>query len=166
MKTEGPPYVAVVGPGEPGAELLVLAEEVGQRLGAAGAVLICGGLTGVMEAACRGAQSAGGLTVGLLPGAGRSAANPHVSVAIPTGLGEARNVLVVRSADAVVCVGGSWGTLSEVALAVRTNRPAVILRGWRLRDAEGAPVDHPSLTHVRTPEEAVQTALAAIGHPP
>jgi uncharacterized protein (TIGR00725 family) len=112
-------HVAVIGPGDAHAALLDAAEEVGRRLGEAGATIVCGGLGGVMEAACRGARSAGAPTIGLLPGEDRDAANPWVSTAIPTGLGELRNGLVVRAADAVVAVGGAYGTLSEIALALR-----------------------------------------------
>jgi len=115
-------------------------------------VLVCGGLGGVMEAACRGARDAGGRTVGILPGADRSAANRFVDVAIPTGLGEARNALVVRSADALVAVGGGYGTLSEIALALKAGKPVVGLDSWDIDGIEAA----------ATPEEAVGAALAAL----
>ncbi len=109
------------------------AENVGRAVADAHAILVCGGLGGVMEAACRGAHAGGGLTVGILPGRDRSDANPHVDVAIPTGLGEARNTLVVRAADAVVAVAGEYGTLSEIALALRAGIPVVGLDTWELR---------------------------------
>src|SRR5258707_10963525 len=113
------PCIAVIGPGCDAADdELAQAEEAGAAIAEAGAGLVCGGLGGVMEAACRGARSRGGLTVGLLPGTDRDAANGWVVVALPTGLGEARNALVVRAADAVVAIGGGWGTLSEIALAL------------------------------------------------
>lgn len=134
-----PPYVAVVGPGtaaSPGIE--ALAEAVGRRLAEAGAVLVCGGLAGVMAAACRGAAAAGGTTVGLLPGDDRRQANPWVTVAVPTGLGELRNGLVVRAADAVVAVAGEHGTLSEIALALKLGRPVVGLGTWRLVRPDGS----------------------------
>ncbi len=105
-----------------------------------GAVLVCGGLGGVMEAACRGAHAGGGLTVGILPGRDRDEANPHVDIAIPTGMGEARNVLVVRCADAVVAVAGEYGTLSEIALALQAGIPVVGLDTWELGRA-GEPVE-------------------------
>jgi uncharacterized protein (TIGR00725 family) len=105
-------YVAVVGPGEASAEEVADAEAVGRGLANAGATLVCGGLGGVMEAACRGASQAGGVTVGILPGLDREAANEWVTVAIPTGLGELRNGLIVRAADSVIAVGGAHGTLS------------------------------------------------------
>ena len=125
-----PPYVAVVGPGDADAEAERDAETAGRILAGHGAVVVCGGLGGAMAAACRGARAAGGLTVGLLPGADRSAANPWVTVAIPTGLGELRNGLVVRSADGVLAVRGGYGTLSEIALALKLGRPVVGLGTW------------------------------------
>ncbi len=151
-----PLYVAVVGPGEAEARLLSDAEAVGRRLAEAGAVVVCGGLGGVMEAACRGARAAGGVTVGLLPGDDRRAANASVAVAIPTGLGEARNALVARAADAVVAVGGEFGTLSEIALALKLGRPVVGLGTWELARG-GEPV--PAIVAVASPEEAVRRAL-------
>lgn len=133
-------YVAVVGPsGTLVDELERAAAEVGRLLGEADCVVVTGGGTGVMAAASRGAAEAGGTTLGILPGDDRAGANPHLTVSVPTGLGEMRNPLVVRAADAVVSVGGSWGTLSEVALACRTGVPCVALRGWDL-PAEGGPV--------------------------
>jgi uncharacterized protein (TIGR00725 family) len=123
-------WIAVIGPGEAGVEQLHVAEDVGAAIAAAGAGLVCGGLGGVMEAACRGARSRGGLTLGLLPGLDREAANGWVVVAVPTGLGEARNALVVRAADAVVAIGGGWGTLSEIALALKTGVPVVGVDTW------------------------------------
>jgi uncharacterized protein (TIGR00725 family) len=152
-------YVAVVGPGVAEAPELDAAREVGGRLAAAGAVLVCGGLGGVMDAACAGARDAGGITVGLLPGLDRSEANAHLSVAIPTGLGELRNGLVVRAADAVIAVGGSLGTLSELALAARTGVAVVLLNSWSVTDADG--LEHALGARVRSPAEAVELALRA-----
>jgi uncharacterized protein (TIGR00725 family) len=145
-------HVAVCGPGEATAEQEAVAEAVGAGLARAGAVLVCGGLGGVMEAACRGASGAGGLTIGLLPGLDRSAANPHVAVAIPTGMGELRNGLIVRAADAVIAVGGAYGTLSEVALALKTGTPVVAVGSW----------DLPDVIAVGSAGEAVERALAAV----
>jgi uncharacterized protein (TIGR00725 family) len=133
------PYVAVVGPSkgalatlpEP-AQLLGMAFEAGQLLARRGAVVICGGGSGVMAAVADGVASAGGTCVGILAGADRSQAPRSIAVAIPTGLGELRNALIVRSADGVLAIGGSWGTLSEIALAIRTNIPVVSLAGWAL----------------------------------
>jgi uncharacterized protein (TIGR00725 family) len=111
---------------------------VGRGLAQAGAVVVCGGLGGVMEAVCRGAQEAGGTTVGLLPGADRAAANPHVSVAIPTGLGELRNGLVVRASDVVIAIAGGYGTLSEVALALKVGTRVIGLDTWAIEGIEPA----------------------------
>jgi uncharacterized protein (TIGR00725 family) len=124
-------WIAIAGPGEATPGRLLAAEEAGAAVAEAGAGLVCGGLGGVMEAACRGARSSGGLTVGLLPGGDRDAANGWVIVALPTGLGEARNALVVRAADAVVAIGGGWGTLSEIALALKAGIPVVGLDTWQ-----------------------------------
>jgi uncharacterized protein (TIGR00725 family) len=155
------PYVGVVGPGdEASAEQVAAAAEVGRLLGRAGAVLLCGGLGGVMAAACAGAAAAGGTTVGLLPGEDRAAANPHLTVALTTGLGELRNGLLVRSCDVLIAVGGSWGTLSEVALARRTGVPVVVLQGWQVVDG-GAPV--PLGEQVQSAQDAVGRALALSG---
>ncbi len=134
------PCIAVVGAGRDAeARDLVAAEEAGAAIAAAGATLVCGGLGGVMEAACRGARSRGGFTVGLLPGDDREDANGWVVLALPTGLGEARNALIVRAADAVVAIGGGWGTLSEIALALRRGIPVLGVRTWELGRA-GEPV--------------------------
>jgi uncharacterized protein (TIGR00725 family) len=150
-------YVAVCG-GDPASdEVAHDAEEVGRLLARAGAVLVCGGLGGTMEAAARGAASEGGVVVGLLPDPDRSRANPHLTVALPLGMGEMRNVLVVRAADAVIAVDGEFGTLSEIAFAVKTGVPVVGLRTWELAK-DGGPVDDP-ITRVETPEEAVREAL-------
>ncbi len=118
-------YVGVVGPGEATAAEIAVAEELGARLVDLGATVVCGGLGGVMEAACRGAKSRRGTTVGLLPGLDRSAANGWVDVAIATGLGELRNGLIVRTSDAVVAVGGGAGTLSEIGFALKLGRPVI-----------------------------------------
>jgi uncharacterized protein (TIGR00725 family) len=145
-------WIAVVGPGQATAEQLAVAEEVGAEVAAAGAVLVCGGLGGVMEAACRGSRSRLGTTVGLLPGLDRTDANGWVQIAIPTGLGEMRNALIVRAADAVVAVGGAWGTLSEIALAMRTGVPVVGLGTW----------EFDGILRAVTPAEAVRAALGAL----
>jgi uncharacterized protein (TIGR00725 family) len=135
-------YVAVVGPGDASAAEAHDAELIGRGIAEAGAVLVCGGLGGVMAAACRGAAEAGGLTIGILPGSDRAGANQWVRVALPTGLGELRNGLVVRAADVVVAVGGAYGTLSEVALALKTGVPVIGLRTWEIDGIE--PVDSPA----------------------
>jgi uncharacterized protein (TIGR00725 family) len=127
------PVVAVVGPGrDASAEELASAEAAGAAIAEAGAVLVCGGLGGVMEAACRGARSEGGTTIGLLPGTDREDANGWVVLALPTGLGEGRNALIVRAADAVVAIGGGFGTLSEIAFALRAGVPVFGVGTWEL----------------------------------
>lgn len=150
------PVVAVVGASRADAELAGVAEEVGRRVAEAGAVLVCGGLGGVMEAACRGARAAGGTTVGIIPGEDRADANPSCDVVVPTGMGEARNAIVVRSADAIVAVGGEYGTLSEIALALRAGVPVIGVRSWQLA-REGRIVDAYPL--VATAAEAAAWAL-------
>jgi len=139
--------VAVIGPGD---EPTVAAAEVGRLLAERGAVLVCGGRGGAMEAACRGAKEADGLTVGILPGSDRSDANPFVDVVLPTGLGEARNALVVGAADVVIAIGGGYGTLSEIALALKARKRVIGLDTWEI---EG-------VTAVEGPEAAVAAALS------
>jgi uncharacterized protein (TIGR00725 family) len=154
--------IAVVGPRECTERQAAQAREVGERLARAGAVVICGGGTGVMAAVAAGAHAAGGLVVGIRPGKDREGASPDLSVTIVTNLGEARNAVIVWSADAVIAVGGSWGTLSEIALARRRGDvPVVVLEGWSVHDENGQVV--PGFTNVGSPEEAVRTALAAAG---
>ena len=153
-----PAYVAVVGAGRATPDEERTAEGVGRGLAGAGAVVVCGGLGGVMEAACRGARSSAGTTVGILPGASRADANPFVDVAIPTGLGELRNGLVVRAADAVVAVGGEFGTLSEIALALKARKPVVSVGGWELSRA-GQRVGE--IERATSAEDAVARVLAA-----
>ena len=148
-----PPYVAVVGGGTCSPEEDAVAERIGALLARANAVVVCGGLSGVMEAACRGARQEGGLTVGILPGSDRAAANPHVVVAIATGMGELRNGLVVRAADAVIAVGGEFGTLSEIALAVKLGKRVVGLDTWELPRRRNA------ILRAATAEEAVRLTL-------
>jgi uncharacterized protein (TIGR00725 family) len=154
-------YVAVVGAGRASADEERAAESVGRRLADAGAVVVCGGLGGVMEAACRAAKAGGGTTVGILPGIRRDDANPYVDIAIATGLGEMRNGLVVRASDALVAVGGEFGTLSEIALALKAGKPVVALGGWELARG-GEPVD--AIVHASSPEDAVARVLAACAH--
>ena len=145
-------HVAVCGPGDAQTSEIAVAEEVGERLALAGVVLVCGGLGGVMEAACRGAARRGGLSVALLPGSDRAAANASADVVLPTGLGELRNGLIVRAADALIAVGGAYGTLSEIALALKTGTPVVGVGSWDLPDVVAA----------GSAAEAVERALAAI----
>lgn len=154
-----PHYVAVVGPSSASSAELQAAQAAGVQLGSAGVVVVTGGLDGVMGAATSGAASVGGVTVGLLPGADRSAGHPSLTVALPTGLGELRNALVVRSADAVLAIGGSWGTLSEVALAMRTGVPVVSLGGWSVAGTHGGPRE------ASTVDEAVRLLLDLLSRP-
>ena len=153
-------HVAVVGSGSAERDQLILAEEVGRLLATRGAIVLCGGLGGVMEAACRGAKSVGGMTVGLLPGSDRREANAWVDVAIPTGLGEARNALVIRAADVVIAIGGEFGTLSEIALALKTGKPVVGIDTW---DLSKRGVMATEIVRAATPTEAVDRALALAG---
>jgi uncharacterized protein (TIGR00725 family) len=146
----------VVGGGEADADTCRTAEAVGRGLARRGAVVVCGGLGGVMEAACRGAKAEGGTTVGILPGLHRADANAFVDVALPTGLGEARNALVVRAADALVAVAGEFGTLSEIALALRLGTPVVGVDTWELGRA-GRPVE--AIVRVEDPDEAAARAV-------
>jgi uncharacterized protein (TIGR00725 family) len=152
-------HVGVIGAGSAGDAIVSVAEEVGRLLATRGALVVCGGLGGVMEAACRGAKSAGGVTVGILPGLDRDEANAWVDVAIPTGLGEARNALVVRAADVLIAIGGEFGTLSEIALALKTEKPVVGIDTWELsRRGEVAT----QIVRAATPAEAVDLALALV----
>jgi uncharacterized protein (TIGR00725 family) len=138
-------FVAVIGAADCDETVATLAYEVGREIARRGAVLVCGGRGGVMAAACRGAQVEGGLTVGILPGTDRAEANPYVAVPVVTGLGEARNAIVVRSADAVVAVHGGFGTLSEIGLALKMGRPVVGLGTWELRQGgQGIDAVHPA----------------------
>jgi uncharacterized protein (TIGR00725 family) len=155
-------WIAVAGPGSAGEADLFRAEEAGAAIASAGCGLVCGGLGGVMEAACRGARSRGGLTVGLLPGVDRDEANGWVIAALPTGLGEARNALVVRAADALVAIGGGWGTLSEIALARRAGVPVVGLGTWLVESPAGAEPEE-GIALASDAQEAVTTALRLAG---
>ena len=125
-------FVAVIGGGQPSSQEAKLAEEVGRQLAKQGAILVCGGLGGVMEAACRGASSEGGITIGILPGENRQVANPYVQIPIVTGIGHARNIAVVKSAQAVIAIGGSYGTLSEIGHALQSGIPVIGLNTWSL----------------------------------
>ena len=149
-----PPRVAVIGPSQATEAQLDAAERCGRLLAQAGAVVVTGGLGGVMAAASRGAASAGGLTVGILPTRDATTANPWVAVPVATGIGEMRNALVVASAQAVLAVGLSWGTLSEIALAMAGGRPVIAL------DVEPLPLD--GVVHSDSPEHAVREALARV----
>jgi uncharacterized protein (TIGR00725 family) len=141
-----PRYVAVIGGGEADPEVAALAYEVGRELARRGAVVICGGLGGVMEAAARGVQEAGGVSIGILPDPDRRRANPYLTYTIPTNLGHARNMIIAHAADAVLAVDGSYGTISEAAIALKLGKPVVALRvDWEL----------PGVRRAQSAEEAV-----------
>jgi uncharacterized protein (TIGR00725 family) len=147
-------YLAVVGGGEAEKIILVTAYEVGREIARRGAILICGGLGGVMQAAARGAQQAGGITIGILPGPDRRAANPYLTFSLATNLGHARNIVIAHSADGLIAVDGSYGTISEAAIALKLRKPVVGLKvEWQLDGMKPA----------ATPEEAVDIIWQEIG---
>jgi len=158
--------IAVVGGGSGADPTVSVAERVGLALATAGATVVCGGLGGVMAAACRGAKAAGGLTVGILPGKDPHDANQWVDVVIATCLGEARNALVVNSADGVVAIGGEYGTLSEVALALRAGIPVIGVSTWSLVRPDGTA--DAGIISIEDPNKAVAEVLrlaAAVSRP-
>ena len=124
--------ISVIGGGAVSDEMFALAEDVGQEIAKRGAVVVCGGLEGIMKAVCKGAYEAGGLTIGILPGATRAEANPYVQIPVVTGIGYARNVAVVRSGQAVIAIDGSYGTLTEIAYALQAGIPVVGLHTWTM----------------------------------
>jgi len=150
--------IGVIGPAGLDDATSRAAERVGELIAREGAVLVCGGLGGAMEAAARGAVSAGGMTLGILPGASADDANPYIKTVVVTDMGHARNAIVVRSSDAVIAVGGGYGTLSEIALAMKCGIPVVGLNTWRASRGDG--LKAPTLT-AATPEEAVEKAISA-----
>jgi len=151
---ERPTRITVVGRAQCSADVAELARQVGEKIAQRGAVLVCGGLGGVMEAACRGAAEAGGLTIGILPGIDPDSANEHVIIPVPTGMGEARNVINVRAGEVVIALDGGYGTLSEIAVALRAGIPVVALGAWQEID---------EVTPAASPEEAVRAALELAG---
>ena len=152
-------FIAVIGGSDVSPPVEALAEEVGREIARHGAVLVCGGLSGVMEAACRGADGEGGLTVGILPGDNRQSANPYVKIPIATGIGYARNAAVVKSAQAAIVVDGSYGTLSEIAYALQSGIPVIGLDTWSI-SINGK--EDSSIVRASSPKEAVKRALAMI----
>jgi len=160
LPSEHARQVAVIGSGcvDLDLELARLAEEVGQRLAGAGVTLVCGGLTGVMEAACRGASEAGGAAIGIVPGDSVGEANRYCTHVVATGIGHARNLAVVASGEVAIAIGGEWGTLSEIGFARAIGRPVVALRSWALSGrerVEGAP----GIVTADSAREAVEHAL-------
>jgi len=154
-------FIAVIGGAEPSPQEAQLAEEVGRKLAMRGAILVCGGLGGVMEAACKGAQSEDGMTIGILPGESRQAANPYVQIPIVTGIGHARNVAVVKSSQAVIAIGGSYGTLSEISHALQSGIPVIGLNTWSL--SRNNQPDN-SIISAQNPTEAVNKAISLAGN--
>jgi uncharacterized protein (TIGR00725 family) len=148
--------IAVIGAGEPSAEEARLAEEVGREIARQGVILVCGGLGGVMEAACKGASLEGGITVGILPGDSPGTANPYVQIPIVTGMGYARNIAVVKTAMAVIAIGGGYGTLSEIAHALQNGIPVIGLNTWSL--SRNGKQDN-SIIPAENPTDAVNKAL-------
>ena len=154
--------IAVVGAGgcEEGSEAWDLAREVGRLLAEADAVVVCGGHGGVMEAASAGAREAGGTVVGIIPGISTDEANPHCTHVVATGIGHARNLAVVASGEAVIAIGGEWGTLAEIAFARRLGRTVAALSSWTL-EGQGEMASAPGVIAVSSAAEAVTTALDA-----
>lgn len=148
------PYVAVVGSGTATGELYEKAREVGRLVAERGATLVCGGRSGVMEAAARGATEAGGTAIGIMPDEDRKSANEYLSHSIATGTGHARNLAVVCSGDVVIAIGGEYGTLSEIGLALKVGRPVVALESWELGE---------HVISASSPEEAVEAAFGLLG---
>jgi uncharacterized protein (TIGR00725 family) len=162
MNLRNQPRIGVVGSSTCPPRVMALAAEVGRNIGRAGAILICGGRGGVMEAAAMGAKEAGGITVGILPGESDAEANPYIDIPIVTGMGQARNAINVLTSHAVIAVAGAYGTLSEIALARAAGIPVVGLDTWSPTDPDGRA--GPELIVASSPEEAVRIALSAIGH--
>jgi uncharacterized protein (TIGR00725 family) len=154
-------YVGVIGGRRCSTDIAELAFQVGRGIAEKGWILVCGGMGGVMEQACRGARSRNGITLGILPGDSRQTANPYLSCSVVTGLGEARNVLVVKSSQAIIAIDGSYGTLSEIALANAAGIPVVGLRSWRL-DAQQNRGQGLFVRVVESSEEAIQAVQALI----
>jgi uncharacterized protein (TIGR00725 family) len=154
--------ISVIGAGtsDGGGEILRDAEAVGRGIAEAGAVLVCGGMTGVMEAASKGAAEAGGTVLAILPTLSPADANPYATYAVATGTGHARNLAVVASGAAVIAVGGEWGTLSEIAFARKLGRPVVSIQSWPLRNRAGTDL---GIVEAETPEDAVRAAVEAAG---
>jgi hypothetical protein len=149
------PYIAVIGASNATEWELTTAEALGRALAEAGCVLVCGGLGGVMNAAARGAEGAGGISIGILPGDDRDDASRYLTVAVATGFGEARNAIVARSADAVIAVGGEFGTLSEIALALKMRKPVIGIGTWELGRDD---LDSDPIVRVNDVAEAVASA--------
>lgn len=153
-------FISVCCGAEPSERELKCAYEVGKEIALAGACLVCGGLGGSMEAACKGAVENGGTTIGILPTYDRSSANPYVEIAVPTGLNHARNIIVVACGDGVIGVGGGYGTLSEIAIALKMGKPVVVLDGWQ---ASSSIFKTSGFRKAETAKEAVEILTKIIG---
>ncbi len=152
--------VGVIGSTKAEPDVLKLAEDVGAEIAKRGAAVVCGGLSGVMEAVCRGARREGGLTIGIIPSDDRNDANPYVQIPIVTGMGMGRNVMLVKTADVIIAVGGEFGTLSEIAHALNIGKKVIGLRTWHLEKARDRPI--PNLVVASDPKQAVDIAMASI----
>ncbi len=152
-------YIAVIGSGECDQETYQIAYQVGRLIGEKRAILVCGGLGGVMEAACKGAKERGGLTVGILPTDSRNLANPYLDISLPTGMGEGRNFLIAKSADVVIAIGGEYGTLSEIGLALKMGKKVIGLQTWNL-SRQGQ--SDKGIIEAKSPEEALHLALKVL----
>jgi uncharacterized protein (TIGR00725 family) len=151
--------IAVIGAGECDSRVAEIAYQIGRLIAQQGAVLVTGGMTGVMEAASCGAHDAGGLVVGIIPGLDPSTANTSCDVVIPTGMGQLRNGLVVQSADAVIAVSGEWGTLSEIGFALKLGKPVI---GWETWEPTKAGIPAAQPIRAGSAAEAVDRAFASI----
>lgn len=153
--------IGVIGSGYCPPELAKIAEEVGKLIAEKRAILICGALKGVMEATCRGAKQAGGITIGVIPGFSKKEANPYVDIPIVTGMDQGRNIIIIRSSDAVIAIGGGYGTLSEIAFALKLNIPVVGIKTWILSKEGGREIK--DLIVAETPQDAVEKAIKLAG---
>jgi hypothetical protein len=148
----GRKIIGVIGAGTAGKEILEMAEEVGRLVAENGFLLICGGMGGVMEASAKGAMEAGGTTIGILPNPDRHSANPYIGIPIATSFGEARNLIIIRTADVLIAVGGEYGTLSEIAFALKTDKRVIGLNTWEI----------PGVTKAKNPSEAIEIAMGIL----
>lgn len=150
MNTDRKPLIAIIGGGECSPQQAELIAETAKKVAKNGGNIVCGGLGGTMEAAARGVREGGGLAIGILPGSSKSEANSFIDVALPTGIGEARNVLIVRAADAIIAFEGKYGTLSEISFAMVSGKPVIAVSAWK---------DIPEIIQVESPDEAARVAL-------
>ncbi len=153
MLAGGKPFIGIIGAGMADESLMKIAETCGSLIAKRGAVLLCGGLGGVMEAAAKGASLAGGITVGILPGDSRESANPYIDIPVATGFGEGRNMIIVRSADGFIAIGGEYGTLSEIAFALKAGKPVIGINTWDIK----------GVIRASTAQEAVEKLFHMLG---